>query len=268
MDISKLNCVLIQNNNHIETEQRILNGLYEKLSSRNFEYSENIYLPYITQYLKEFDVDKKESFCVSKKSGKTGMRTGYLIDSLNPSSKNSAIVCIDKDTDDVLGVLTFNYIEWSDKDHAYDNSLYIDAFCTNQQIPTPGIGKLLLTTIIEATTDLRWIDNIFLEAATRSSEGFYEKFNFEFTGVINDKMREYKYSINGEPEKNDGKEFNSYGGKRTMKNKKNKKNKKITRKYIKKNKNKNIKKNKNKINKKRHITIRRFTSYAYKYPKV
>lgn len=236
MDIStKVKCVLIQNNNHVETEQRILNGLYEKLSSHNFDYSENIYLPYITEYLKDFNVDKSESFCVSKKSGKTGMRTGYLIDSLHPSSKNSAIVCLDKETDDVLGVLTFNYIEWSDIDHDYDNSLYIDAFCTNQQIPTPGIGKLLLTTIIEATADLKRIDNIFLKAATKASEGFYEKFKFKYTGVIDDKMREYKYSINGEPEKTNDNKFKSYGGKRTLKNKKNKR-KKITRKYIKKNK--------------------------------
>ena len=243
MDISKLKCVLIQNDNHVETEQRILNGLYEKLSSHNFEYSENIYLPYITQYLEDFNVDKNESFCVSKKRGKTGMRTGYLIDSLDPMSKNSAIVCLDKETDDVLGVLTFNYIEWSDIDHAYDNSLYIDAFCTNQLIPTPGIGKLLLTTIIESTTDLRWIDNIFLKAATKDSEGFYEKFHFEFTGLIDDKMREYKYSINGEPERH-------YGGKRTTKNIKRNKTQMNKRK-------KNSNKNNKKYTKKRKIYKRK-----------
>jgi len=223
MDISKVKCVLIENNNHVETEQRILNGLYDKLSSYNFESSENIYLPYITQYLEDFNVDKSESFCVSRKSGKTGMRTGYLIDSLNPRSKNSAIVCLDNETDDVLGVLTFNYIEWSDTDHAYDNSLYIDAFCTNQQKPTPGIGKLLLTTIIDAAEDLKRIDNIYLKAATKGSEGFYEKFHFEFTGIIDDEMKEYKYSMYTEPER-------SYGGKRTIKYKK-QKHKKNTRKY-------------------------------------
>ena len=226
MDITKLKCVLIQNKNHLETEQRILNGLYEKLIAKHFEYSENIYLPYIKQYLKDFNEDKNETFCTSKKNGKTGMRTGYLIDSLDPSSKNSAIVCLDKETDDVLGVLTFNYIEWSDIDHVYDNSLYIDSFCTNQQIPTPGIGKLLLTTIVEATTALQWIDSIFLKAATKSSEGFYEKFNFKFTGLIDDKMKEYQYSIYAEPER-------KYGGKRTIKYKKrtHKKTKKYTKKY-------------------------------------
>ena len=67
------------------------------------------------------------------------------------------------------------------------------------------------------------IDNIFLKAATRGSEGFYEKFNFKYTGIIDDKMREYKYSINGEPERN-------YGGNRNNRNNKNNKNKKKTQK--------------------------------------
>jgi len=223
MDITKVKCMLIQNNNHVQTEQSVLDGLYENLISNNFDYSENIYLPYIIQYLEDFNVDKNETFCASKKNGKTGMRTGYLIDSLDPGSKNSAIVCLDKETDDVLGILTFNYIEWSDIDHEYDNSLYIDSFCTNQQIQMPGIGKLLLTSIIQATTDLRWIDNIFLKAATRGSEGFYEKFNFKFTGLIDDKMREYKYSINDELERN-------YGGNRNKKNKKKTQKKQIQKK--------------------------------------
>jgi len=241
MDITKVKCMLIQNNNHVQTEQSVLDGLYEKLISNNFDYSENIYLPYIKQYLEDFNVDKNETFCASKKNGKTGMRTGYLIDSLDPGSKNSAIVCLDKETDDVLGILTFNYIEWSDIDHEYDNSLYIDSFCTNQQIQMPGIGKLLLTSIIQATTDLRWIDNIFLKAATRGSEGFYEKFNFKYTGIIDDKMREYKYSINDETERN-------YGGNRNKKNNKNKKKtqkKKTNKKKTNKKSNKYSKKRKN-----------------------
>ena len=57
--------VLIQNNKHLPTEQRILNGLFDKLISKNFEYSENIEVPYITEYLKDFNKDEKESFCVS-----------------------------------------------------------------------------------------------------------------------------------------------------------------------------------------------------------
>jgi len=200
MDITKVKCVLIQNNKNIPTDQAILNSLYEKIIANHVEYSENIELPYITQYLEDMNtlqnIKVKETFCFSKKSGRTGMSTSYLIDSLHPRSKNSAIVCLDKETYDVLGVLTFNYMEWSEIDYDYNNSLYIDSFCTNQQMSIPGIGKLLLTTIIKATTDLGFIDNIFLEAATKDSEGFYEKFNFKATGKIDDKMKEYKYTIN------------------------------------------------------------------------
>jgi hypothetical protein len=102
---------------------------------------------------------------------------------------------LDKETYDVLGVLSFDYVEWSDVDHEYDNSLYIDSFCTNQQLAIRGIGQIMITSIVDATTDLKRIDNIFLQAATKDSEGFYEKFNFRSTGKIEDKMREYKYPI-------------------------------------------------------------------------
>ena len=210
--------VLIQNNNHLPTEQLILNGLYDKLIKHNFEYSENIQLPYIMQYLEDFNKDKNESFCVSKERKKTGMSTGYLIDSLDPEkSNNSSLVVMNKETYDVLGVLTFRYDQFSSEDHEYDNSIYIDSFCTNQQMPIPGIGKLLLTSIIEATTELGVIDNIFLKAASQSSEGFYEKFDFRFTGLIDDKMKEYKYSIYGDPDSQD--EERRMGGKRTIKHK-------------------------------------------------
>jgi len=225
--IKNVKGVLIENNRHIATEQIILNGLYEKLISKQFEYNENIELPYIKQYLEDFNVDKNESFCASKKSEKTGMSTSYLIDNLEPRSLNSSIVALDKETYEVLGVLSFNYIEWSNEDHEYDNSLYIDSFCTNQQNPIPGIGKLLLTSIIEATTELGVIDNIFLKAATKKSEGFYEKFNFEFTGIIDDKMKEYKYTINARPEE----ERRWYGGKRTIKHRSKKQRKTNTKKY-------------------------------------
>uniref|UniRef100_A0A6C0IJZ0 N-acetyltransferase domain-containing protein n=1 Tax=viral metagenome TaxID=1070528 RepID=A0A6C0IJZ0_9ZZZZ len=217
MDIllEKVKCVLITNNNHIQTEQRILTGLYQQLDAENFKDNENIELPYIRQYLEDFNTDKKESFCASKDKGKTGMSTTYLIDSLDPDkSNNSALVVMNKETYDVLGVLSFKYTEWSDEDHEYDNSLYIDAFCTNQQMPMPGIGKLLLTSIIEATIDLGVIANIFLKAATKHSEGFYEKFNFKFTGIIDDKMKEYKYSIIPEPS------TSKYGGKKMRKKRK------------------------------------------------
>jgi len=196
MDITKnIKCILIQNNNSLQTEQIILNKLYEKLAEKHFEYNENIELRYITQYLEDFNVDKREHFCYSKKSGKPGINTIYLIENLDPATKNSSLVCMDKDTYDVLGVLSFKYIEWSDKDHVYDNSLYIDSFCTNQLKPMPGIGKLLLTTIIDATVELGLIDNIFLIAATKHSHGFYEKFKFKATGIVDDKMNEYKYAI-------------------------------------------------------------------------
>jgi len=222
--IENIKGVLIQNNNHLPTEQLILNGLYDKLIKHNFEYSENIQLPYIMQYLEDFNKDKNESFCVSKERKKTGMSTGYLIDSLDPEkSNNSSLVVMNKETYDVLGVLTFRYDQFSSEDHEYDNSIYIDSFCTNQQMPIPGIGKLLLTSIIEATTDLGVIDNIFLKAASQSSEGFYEKFNFEPTGVIDDKMREYKYSIYGYPDSQEEEERRWNGGKRTIKNRKKKK---------------------------------------------
>ena len=145
--------------------------------------------------VKDFSKDKTETFCFSKKSGKTGMSTRYLIENLDPRSNNSLLAILDKETDDVLGVLVFNYVEWSSIDHDYDNSLYISSFCTNQQMPRPGIGKLLLTSIIKATTELGVIDNIFLEAATKDSEGFYEKFKFKPTGRIEDKMKEYQYQI-------------------------------------------------------------------------
>ena len=161
--------VLIINTRHIATEQMVLNDLYDKLVENQFEYSENIELPYITQYLEDFNRDKKESFCASKERKKTGMSTSYLIDTLDPEkSNNSAIIVMDKETYDVLGVLSFNYIHMSDIDHDYDNSLYIDSFCTNQQITKPGIGKLLLTSIIKATTELGVIDNIFLKAGSEN----------------------------------------------------------------------------------------------------
>lgn len=218
--------VLIQNNKHLPTEQRILNGLFDKLISKNFEYSENIEVPYITEYLKDFNKDQNESFCFSKKTGKTGMNTSYLISGIDPKkSKNSSMVVMNKETYDVLGVLSFNYIEWSDIDHAYDNSIYIDSFCTNQQMPMPGIGTLLLTSIIEATRELGLIDNIFLKAASQSSEGFYEKYGFEPTGLIDDEMKEYKYSIYGYPDsqeysEEEGRYKQNWGGKRTIKHRK------------------------------------------------
>ena len=65
---------------------------------------------------------------------------------------------------------------------------------------------------------------------------FYEKFNFEFTGLIDDKMKEYKYSIYAEPERN-------YGGNRMNKNKTQKK--KTQKKKTQKKSNKYSKKRKN-----------------------
>ena len=235
--IENIKGVLIQNSNHLPTEQRVLNGLYDKLIKHKFEYSENIELPYINEYLNDFNKDKNESFCASKNKGKTGMSTGYLIDSLDPEkSNNSAIVVMNKETYDVLGVLTFKYDQFSSEDHEYDNSIYIDSFCTNQQIPILGIGKLLLTSIIEATTELGVIDNIFLKAASRSSEGFYEKFNFEPTGLIDDKMREYKYSIYGDPysQEEERRYPQNQGGKRTIKHRRKKQSKKKSKIYRKK----------------------------------
>ena len=198
--MDKVKGILIKISDSIQTEQIILNGLYDKLVSHHFDYIEHPVLAsktleYITEYLKDFSKDKTETFCFSKKSGRTGMSTRYLIENLDPRSKNSLLAILDKDTDDVLGVLVFNYVQWSSIDYAYDNSLYISAFCTNQQLPRPGIGKLLLTSIIKATTELGVIDNIFLEAATKDSEGFYEKFKFKPTGKIEDKMKEYQYRI-------------------------------------------------------------------------
>ena len=241
--MDKVKGILIKISDSIQTEQIILNGLYDKLVSHHFDYIEHPVLAsktleYITEYLKDFSKDKTETFCFSKKSGRTGMSTRYLIENLDPRSKNSLLAILDKDTDDVLGVLVFNYVQWSSIDYAYDNSLYISAFCTNQQLPRPGIGKLLLTSIIKATTELGVIDNIFLEAATKDSEGFYEKFKFKPTGKIEDKMKEYQYRI--EPYTASASVHTKpvpaapvpaapaslYGGKRTIRRKKTKKMKK------------------------------------------
>ena len=241
--MDKVKGILIKISDSIQTEQIILNGLYDKLVSHHFDYIDHPVLAsktleYITEYLKDFSKDKTETFCFSKKSGRTGMSTRYLIENLDPRSKNSLLAILDKDTDDVLGVLVFNYIQWSSIDYAYDNSLYISAFCTNQQLPRPGIGKLLLTSIIKATTELGVIDNIFLEAATKDSEGFYEKFKFKPTGKIEDKMKEYQYRI--EPYTASASVHTKpvpaapvpaapaslYGGKRTIRRKKTKKMKK------------------------------------------
>ena len=238
--MDKVKGVLIEINTHIRTEQMVLNGLYDKLVSHQFDYIEHPILvsktlEYITEYLKDFSIDKTETFCFSKKSGKTGMSTRYLIENLDPRSKNSLIAILDKETDDVLGVLVFNYVEWSYIDHVYDNSLYISSFCTNQQMPRPGIGKLLLTSIIKAATELGGIDNIFLEAATKDSEGFYEKFKFKPTGRIEDKMKEYQYPIEpygatahtkSAPYATAAPYASPYGGKRTIRRKKTKKMKK------------------------------------------
>jgi ribosomal protein S18 acetylase RimI-like enzyme len=246
--MDKVKGILININDNIRTEQMVLNGLYEKLVSHHFDYIEHPVLAsktleYITLYLKDFSKDKTETFCFSKKSGKTGMSTRYLIENLDPRSKNSLLAILDKETDDVLGVLVFNYVQWSSIDYAYDNSLYISAFCTNQQLPRPGIGKLLLTSIIKAATEVGVIDNIFLEAATKDSEGFYEKFKFEPTGKIEDKMKEYQYQIKPyatashapyataataplAPYATAAPYASPYGGKRTIRRKKSKKMKK------------------------------------------
>ena len=245
MNIST-NCVLIQNNKHsrTQTEKKILNDLYEKIVSKNFKYDKNNFLPHIMQYLNDFNENEDESFCRSKRSKKTGMRTGYLIDSL--SSQNSAIVCLVGD--DVLGVLTFNYIESPDIDHAYGNSLYIDAFCTNQQNRIPGIGTLLLQSIIEATTELGVIANIYLKAGTEDSERFYKKFNFKDTGKKDDDgMKVYIYSILTGPEKTV--KNKSHGGKRTFKYKKTNKRKLLDIIKL----------------KKRHITYRKRIIYKLKH---
>jgi GNAT superfamily N-acetyltransferase len=241
--MDKVKGILIKINDNIRTEQMVLNGLYEKLVLNHFDYIEHPVLAsktleYITEYLKDFSKDKTETFCFSKKSGRTGMSTRYLIENLDPRSKNSLLAILDKETDDVLGVLVFNYVEWSYIDHDYDNSLYINSFCTNQQMPRPGIGKLLLTSIIKAATELGVINNIFLEAATKDSEGFYEKFKFKPTGRIEDKMKEYQYQIEpytasartkpatAVPYATAAPYASLYGGKRTIRRKKTKKMKK------------------------------------------
>ena len=132
--MERLKKILIQNDNHLPTEQRTLDDLYKKLNKEKFIYQENIELPYIMQYLEDFNADRNESFCYSKRSGRTGMSTGYLIDNLDPRMKNSAIAVMDGD-DDILGVLVFNYVEWSNKHHDYDNSLYINSFAqTNKNL--------------------------------------------------------------------------------------------------------------------------------------
>ena len=189
-----LKYILIKRIRNENTEQLRLDSLYRILDKNGFECEDNAYLNYIVKYLDDYK-DNKESFCYSKKLKKIGMNTGYLIDNLRNTRKNSSIVIIDMNSGNVLGVLVFNYVHTSDKDYDYDNSLYVDSFCTNQQNRVSGIGKLLITSIIEATEEFGYIDNIFLNAATRDSEGFYERFNFEPTGRYKDKMKEYKYPI-------------------------------------------------------------------------
>ena len=244
MDIvDRVKCVLIQNNNHVEPEQEILNRIYQKLSEKRFEYNENRELSHIKQYLVDHNGDGNvnEQFCFSKKSKKNGMKTNYLIENLDPErTNNSSIVCLDKDTDVVLGVLSFNYIQMFN--NVYTNSLYIVSFCTNQQNPMPGVGKLLLTSIIEATAELRSVANIFVIASTEHSEGFYKKFKFKQTGSQYNGMNELQYTIKTEPSQSYVKiwsggtvrvKMQHYRRKRTIKNKrKNKrktKNKQINR---------------------------------------
>ena len=76
------------------------------------------------------------------------------------------------------------------------------------------------------------IDNIFLEAATKDSEGFYEKFKFKPTGKIEDKMKEYQYQIepytvaSAHTKPVPAATASLYGGKRTIRRKKTKKIKK------------------------------------------
>ena len=260
MDIvDRVKCVLIQNNNHVEPEQEILNRIYQKLSEKRFEYNENRELSHIKQYLvdhngdgelshiKQYLVDHNgdgnvnEQFCFSKKSKNSGIKTNYLIENLDPlRTSNSSIVCLDKEMNDVLGVLSFNYIQMFN--NVYTNSLYIVSFCTNQQNPMPGVGKLLLTSIIEATAELRSVANIFVIASTEHSEGFYKKFKFKQTGSQYNGMNELQYTIQTEPSKTYVKNWSGgtvrvkmkhYRRKRTIKNKrKNKrktKNKQINR---------------------------------------
>ena len=192
-----LKYILIESSLRDKTEQSILDALYQILDENGFKSHNNLYLDYIKTYLRDYKTNN-ESFCYSKKNGGGGMNTGYLIDNLENTRRYSSIVIMDDDpsTGDILGVLVFKYVKWSDEDDYYDNSLYIDSFCTNQQLlHIRGIGKLLITSLIEATEKLGYIDNIFLNAATRASEGFYERFNFEATGRVNDKMKEYIYPI-------------------------------------------------------------------------
>jgi hypothetical protein len=193
--MENLKFILIKSNVYYKTEQNVLNALYEILIKNfNYEWNNNAELESIIGYL-DYYTDNSESFCYSKKSGKIGMNTSYLIDNLENTSKYSSIVILDRKIGDILGVLVFKYSDMSSESHDYDNSLYIDSFCTNQQHPVAGIGKMLITTIINATEELTYIKNIFLNAATRDSEGFYERFDFEHTGRSKYKMKEFKYPV-------------------------------------------------------------------------
>jgi hypothetical protein len=236
MDIvDRVKCVLIQNNNHVKPEQEILNRIYQNLYKKRFEYNENRELPHIKQYLVNHNGDENvnEQFCFSAKSKKNGMKTSYLIENLDPErTNNSSIVCLDKDTDHVLGVLSFNYIQMFN--NVYTNSLYIVSFCTNQQNPMPGLGKLLLTSIIEATAELKSVANIVVIASTEHSEGFYKKFKFKQTGSQYNGMNELQYTIHTEPSQTYVKNWSGgtvrvkmqhYRRKRTIKNKRKTKNK-------------------------------------------
>jgi hypothetical protein len=188
-----LKYLLIKRDYHLDTEQLALNKLYTKLDEADFICNNNIYLKYITEYIK-IHRTPTASFCSPKK--REGMNTSYLTDNLEDTIKNSAIAVMDDDNGHVLGVLVFYYVDMSDIDHDYDHSLYVEAFCTNQQYKISGIGKLLITSLIKATERIAEIDNIFLNAATRDSEGFYEKFDFEATGRAKDRMNEFQYRVN------------------------------------------------------------------------
>lgn len=109
--------------------------------------------------------NKDENFCGSIKRGVPGMNIGYLRDIMR--KPNNATLISYNNTEGVIQPMAILVFKKGNSTDEFNQNLYLDSMCSNQQSPTRGMGSQLLSIFIDTARDVGFQ---FIELASASKK--------------------------------------------------------------------------------------------------
>ena len=109
--------------------------------------------------------NKDENFCGSIKRGVPGMNIGYLRDIMR--KPNNATLISYNNTEGVFQPMAILVFKKGNSTDEFNQKLYVDSMCSNQQSPTRGMGSQLLSIFIDTARDVGFQ---FIELASASKK--------------------------------------------------------------------------------------------------